>query len=502
LPSGTPTLWELVESAAERFPDETILADDSGRFLTAASYYASAEREAQGLRELGIAEGDVVSWQLPTTLEAAVLMAALARLGAVQNPIIPIFRDREVGFMIRELGSQFLVVPGVWRGFDYAAMAQTLPSRAIVIELHARTDGVALAPNGDPRPLGDPPTDPLANRWVYYSSGTTADPKGARHCDTSIIASSNGVVDAIGMHSGDVYPIAWPFAHIGGVAMLTAVLRSGGQLVLFDHFDPMTTPERMATHHPTILGSATPFFQAYVTAQGQQGAPRLYPALRVCVGGGAPTSEVVNRSVAETLGVAGVTGAWGLTEFPVATSETPTDPLVGSTVGRPVKDVEVRVMDGELRLKGPQCFLGYVDKSLDEGAFDEDGWFRTGDLGAVDSEGRVHIEGRSKEVIIRNAENVSAVEVEEVLLRYPSVMDVAVIGIPDDLAGERVCAVTVAKEGERVSLAELIDHCRDEGLARFKWPERLQLVDALPRNPMGKVVKRALPVSDRPIFDS
>jgi acyl-CoA synthetase (AMP-forming)/AMP-acid ligase II len=500
LPGGAPTFWELVENAAERFPDETILTDDFGRSLTAATYHASAEREAQALSELGIDKGHVVSWQLPTTLEAVVLMAALARLGAVQNPIIPIFRDREVGFMVRELGSQFFVVPGLWRGFDYAALAYALPSQAIVIELHASADGVSLTPSA-PRRLGGPPSNVLVNRWVYYSSGTTADPKGARHSDTSVIASSNGVVDAIGMRRGDVYPIAWPLAHIGGIAMLTAALRTGGQLVLFDHFDPSTTPGRMAAHRPTILGSATPFFQAYVSAQAREGPQPLYPALRICVGGGAATSASVNRSVAETLGVAGVTGAWGLTEFPVATSEAPTDPFVGSTVGRPVKDVEVRVVDGELRLKGPQCFQGYVDNSLDEGAFDEDGWFRTGDLGSIDSEGRVRIEGRSKEVIIRNAENVSATEVEEVLRRYPKVMDVAVIGIPDELAGERVCAVAVAQGGE-LSLAELVSHCRDEGLARFKWPERLQLVDVLPRNPMGKVLKRALPVSDRPIFNS
>jgi cyclohexanecarboxylate-CoA ligase len=268
--------------------------------------------------------------------------------------------------------------------------------------------------------------------------------------------------------------------------------------VLFDTFDPLTTPERMAAHQPTILGSATPFFQAYVAAQRRHGDRPLFPALRVCIGGGAATPETVNREVAGVLGVPGVVGAWGLTEFPVASSETPGDPQVGSTVGRPTVGVQVRVADGELRLKGPQCFLGYVDASLDADAFDDAGWFRTGDLGTVGSDGRIRIEGRSKDVIVRNAENVSALEVEDALLRHPGVADVAVIGVPDEESGERVCAVVVAAPGHEVTLSELVGHCRALGLARYKCPERLRLIAELPRNPMGKVVKRALQAARQP----
>jgi acyl-CoA synthetase (AMP-forming)/AMP-acid ligase II len=313
-----------------------------------------------------------------------------------------------------------------------------------------------------------------------------------RHTDASVMASANGVVDGLGVGAGDVYPIAWPFAHIGGMAMLTAALRTGASLALFDVFDPETTPDRMAAHRPTILGSATPFFRAYLAAQRRHGDEPLFPALRACVGGGAATPAPVNRAVAEGLGVAGVVGAWGLTEFPVATSEAPGDREVGSTVGRPVAGVRVRVVDGELRLKGPQCFLGYVDAALDVDAFDDEGWLRTGDLGTVDEEGRVRVEGRLKDVIIRNAENVSAAEVEDALLRHPAVADVAVIGVPDERTGERVCAVVVARPGHEVTLEDLVAHCRADGLARHKCPERLELVGQLPRNPMGKVVKRAL----------
>jgi acyl-CoA synthetase (AMP-forming)/AMP-acid ligase II len=294
------------------------------------------------------------------------------------------------------------------------------------------------------------------------------------------------------MRHDDVYPIAWPFAHIGGISMLSAALRTGATLVLFGSFDPRQTPERMAAHEPTVLGSATPFFNAYIAAQRRRGTEPLYPKLRACVAGGAPTPERVSREVSEVLGVRGVAGAWGLTEFPVATSESPDDETVGTTVGCPASGVEVRVVGGELWVRGPQRFLGYVDASLDEEVLGADGWLRTGDLGTIDAAGRVHIEGRSKDVVIRNAENVSSAEVEGVIAGHAAVADVAVIGIPDEHTGERVCAVVVLRTGHGLTLPELSQHCQLQGLARFKCPEHLVVVSELPRNTMGKVLKQEL----------
>jgi acyl-CoA synthetase (AMP-forming)/AMP-acid ligase II len=153
------------------------------------------------------------------------------------------------------------------------------------------------------------------------------------------------------------------------------------------------------------------------------------------------------------------------------------------------------VVDGELRLKGPNCFLGYVDSSLDAAAFDEDGWFRTGDLGSIDEQGRWRIEGRLKDVIIRNAENISAQEVEELLLTHPAVADLAVVGVPDPRTGERVCAVIVTEPGQTLTLPDILEHCVANGLARYKCPERLELIDAIPRNSMGKILKTELRAS-------
>jgi acyl-CoA synthetase (AMP-forming)/AMP-acid ligase II len=493
LPVEVTAFWALVEQAAGFRPNALILADDYGRELTTVVLRDEAERVAAGLLSLGVQPGDVVSWQLPTTLEAAVLMTACARLGVIQNPIIPLLREREVRFIVDQVGTRLLVVPETWRGFAHGDMARSLGLETLVLDFDGRPGPGLRLPRGDPGSL--PPALEAAGecRWIYYSSGTTAAPKGARHTDASAIASSNGIVEHLGIGDGDVHPIAWPFAHIGGVGMLAGVLRSGGQHVLFDAFDPVTTPARMAAHDPTILGSATPFFLAYLAAQRRHGGTPLFPRLRACTSGGAPVPTAVIHEVADGLRVPGITNAWGLTEFPVACSESPDLPDLGSTVGHPVHGVSVRVAeDGELRLKGPQCFLGYTDPLLDAHAFDEGGWFRTGDLGAIREDGRVSILGRIKDVIIRNAENISSLEVEEALHRHPAVADAAVIGLPDPRTGERLCAVVVVAPGQEVTLAALADHCLAEGLARYKCPEQLHLMGALPRNGMGKILKNEI----------
>ncbi len=503
------TYWALVEAAARAHPDRIVLVDDFGRSLTNSALRDAAESTAAALAERGVGPGSVVSWQLPSTLETMVVMVALARIGAVQNPILPIWREHEVGFVTTQLGTEILIVPGVWRGFDHVALADELArdrSMTVVVVDHAAPVGTDLRlPRGDVSSLPAPPTDAGLPRWVYYSSGTTAAPKGVRHCDRSVIAGSAGVIGMFGASNTDVNPVAFPVSHIGGAAMLAASLLTGMRLVLFDAFDPVRTPKAIAAHRPTLLGSATPFFVAFMAAQRAHGSEPLYPDLRGCVGGGAPITAELGRQVRETFSVAGVANAWGLTEFPVVTSPPPDGPpeVLDHTVGRPVPGVAVRVVDdeerevspgeeGELRLKGPQCFLGYVDETLNADAFDADGWFRSGDRGRIDSAGNVTVTGRIKDAIIRNAENISALEIEGVLATHPGVADVAVIGVPDERTGERVCAVIVAEDGARVTLPSLFEHCQAHGLSKHKSPERLELVEALPRNLTGKVLKNEL----------
>ncbi len=508
--SGGTTFWALIADAARRDPNRALLADDRGRSLTTRQFHDAACAAAAAFARRGIGPGTVVSWQLPTTLETMVVLGALARLGATQNPIIPLLREREVGFITEQLGTEVFVAPEVWRGFDHGELARALSSyrgfEVVAVDLATPPVGDALRlPCGDVGALNAPPGPGHDTRWIYYSSGTTASPKGIRHTDASVIAGSAGVVGMVGATGGDVDPIAFPVAHIGGAAMLAAALLTGMRLALFEVFDPATTPLAIAAHNPTFLGTATPFFVAFLEAQRAHGNRPLYPSLRGCLAGGAPVTAELSRQMRETFGIAGIANAWGMTEFPCATSPSldALPEVIDHTVGPPVEGVSVRVIgdggdelpagrEGELRLKGPQCFLGYVDPALDADAFDGDGWLRTGDLGLVDTDGNVRVTGRIKDAIIRNAENVSALEVENVLATHPAVADVAVIGVPDPHTGERVCAVVVPAAAGGVSLDSLVEHCRERGLSRYKHPERLVIVDALPRNQFGKVVKKDL----------
>ncbi len=504
------TFWQLISQVAERDPDRRILEDAHGRSLSADELRAAAAATAAALAERGIGAGTLVSWQLPTALETMVVMAALTRLGAVQNPIVPVLREREVGFITGQLGTQFLLVPQFWRGFDHGALAHSLARQhgfeVMIIDLESTpTPGMLRLPDGDPAALALAPASGEQARWVYYSSGTTAAPKGVRHTDKSVIAGSNGVVRIVGTDNVHVNPIAFPVSHIGGGAMLAAALRSKMRLALFEEFDPASTPLAIAAHQPTLLGSATPFYVAFLAAQRAHGEQPLFPALQACLAGGAPITPELGRQVREAFPVSGIANSWGLTEFPVVTSplfDAPPE-VLDHTVGPPVPGVSVRVVgadghevasggEGELWLKGPQCFLGYVDAQLDSDAFDGDGWFRSGDSGLVDADGNVRITGRVKDTIVRNAENISALEVENVLITHPAVADVAVIGVPDVRTGERVCAVVVPAPDAEVTLALLVEHCRASGLTRYKHPERAELVDSLPRNLTGKVLKKDL----------
>lgn len=493
------TYWTLIAEAAQRQPNRSLLADDYGRSLSARQLHDAACATAAAFAQRGIGAGTVVSWQLPTTLETVVVMAALTRLGAVQNPIIPILREREVGFITGQLATEFLVVPELWRGFEHGELARSLASdrgfEVITVDLATPPRaGELRLPRANADALTALPAPGTNTQWIYYSSGTTAAPKGIRHTDAAVIAGSRGMVDAMGITSSDVDPIAFPISHIGGAAMVAAALMTGMRLVLFDAFDPAATPLAIAAHRPTFLGTATPFFVAFLDAQRASGDRPLFGSLRGCIAGGAPITAELGRQVRETFGMPGIANAWGMTEFPVATSPSLAAPpdVLDYTVGAPVPGVSVRVVDGELRLKGPQCFLGYADAALDADAFDKDGWLRTGDLGLIDPDGNVRVTGRIKDAIIRNAENVSALEIENVLATHPAVADVAVIGVPDRSAGERVCAVVVPASGTGVSLESLVQHCYSSGLSRYKYPERLVIVDALPRNQFGKVIKKEL----------
>ena len=500
------TLHELVDHAAGRWPDAMMLRSRQGDVATFADYRDRTERMAAGLAEMGIGPGDVVSWILPTWVDTVVLAAALSRLGAVQNPIIAIYRDREVGFCCRQSGARLLITPGEFGGYDYAAMGNRVA--ADIDGLNHLVVAPGKFPDGDPAALPPAPEDDRGVRWLTYTSGTTADPKGARHTDRTVGAFPLAMGRRLDVQAGDRYSLVFPFPHIGGIGLLYMTLQTGCTHLLDETVDPIATIDFLAENGCTHAGTGTPFYLMYLAAQERRNAAGhgpLFPDLKVCPGGGAPIPPALHRRIVEELGGIGVASGWGLTEAPVLTNGAIDDPdeKLAHTEGRALPGVDLIAVDeqaqvcspgveGELRAKGPQVMLGYVDASLDADAFDADGYFRTGDLGVIDDEGYVTITGRLKDIIIRNGENISAREVEDLLFTCPEVVDAAVFGVPDDRTGERVAAAIVAAEGATPTIESIGEFLSRTGLRHQALPERVDLVDALPRNPAGKVLKREL----------
>ena len=502
------SLWALVERRAEATPDALMAIGEDDSELSFSEYRARCERAAAGLFELGIREASAVTWSLPTGLAAFVLEGALCRLGALQNPVIPIYRKREFAFITEQTQAEWLIVPADFRGFGYGDMARELAAEtsrltALVID--------AALPEGDVSALPEPPAETGAAdapvRWIFYTSGTTADPKGAKHTDHTLMVHAVGMADRLALDGTSRVALAFPFTHIGGSTWFASTLSHGCCLLPVAAFDPPTTIPHFAKHGVTHAGSGTAFHQAYLAAQREQAETPLFPEVICFPGGAAAKPPELHYEIRRELGGAGIVSGYGLTECPIIAMNATTDPdeKLANTEGiTSPASAHIKVVkadgsvaapgeQGELRHKGPQLCKGYVDASLDAAAFDEDGYFKSGDLGIVDAEGFVTITGRLKDVIIRKGENIPAKEVEDLLYTHPKVRDVAVVGLPDSALGERCCAVVVSESaGDELGFDEMVAFLKDAQLMVQKIPEQLEFVAELPRNPSGKVLKNEL----------
>jgi acyl-CoA synthetase (AMP-forming)/AMP-acid ligase II len=506
--SGARTMWELVDRRAAASPEHPLLIAADGATLTCAQFRDRAERVAAGLHTMGVTTGSVVSWQLPTRIDTVVLSIALARLGALQNPIIHLYREREVGFALRQTGASLFVIPGTWRDIDFVAMAErALEDAPSSPTLLTTTDGL---PEGDPAVLPPPPPGTAAEnapiRWIYYTSGSTADPKGVQHTDQTLIAGGWGLARALDMGPDDVGSIAFPFAHIAGPDYLVSMLSFGFPAVLVEAFSAPDVLPVFRKHGATMVGGSTAFYVAYLAEQRKNPGDHILPSLRLMSGGGAAKPPEVHFEVRDEIGGRGVVHGYGMTEVPMISNGSPhdTDEQLAHTDGKPVEGADVRIVrldgrparhdeEGEVRVKGPMVFHGYTDPALTKEAFDEDGYFRTGDLGKLRADGHLALTGRLKDVIVRKGENISAKEIEDLLYTHPDVVEVAVIGLPDAERGERVCAVVqLTDDADGLELADVVSFCRAAGLMTQKIPEQLEIRGEWPRAGTGKIVKKSL----------
>lgn len=481
--SSARTLWDLVARRAGLTPERPVLLQER-RTLTFGELRTRTERVAAGLYGMGVRPGTVVAWQLPTRIETALLSLALARLGAVQSPVIPFYRDREVGFALRESKAEFFAVPGVWRGHDHTEMARRLGAKGVF-------EAYDALPDGDESTLPAPPAEGTSVRWIYWTSGTTSDPKGVLHTDRSLIAGGSCLAHALRLTPADVGSIAFPYAHIGGPDYLVMLLLYGFPAVLFEHFALPDALAEYRRHGVTVAGGSTAFYSLFLAEQRKQPGTKVIPSLRLLAGGGAPKPPEVYHAVRRELGVQ-LTHGYGMTEVPMITMGDPEDTPqnLATTEGRPPEGMEIRIVDGEVRLRGEAVCQGYLDPAQSAAAFDAEGFLRTGDLGRVTDSGHLVLTGRLKDVIIRKGENISAKEIEDLLAAHPAVADAAVIGLPDADRGELVCAVLEQHPGTvELTLPSVVSHLRSSGLSVHKLPERLEVVQALPR---GETLRKVL----------
>ena len=459
-----PGLAELAQRLAASRPEAEILVDGDVR-LTAAELLRRAVAVGGGLSDRGLGPGDVVSWELPSWWESAVLAIAIDWIGGVSNPIIPIYREREVGFVARQAGTRALFVPAEFRGFDYRDLARTVRDECRSLE-HVFVvrgepgDGMTAFEEllaGARQPLRCE-RSPHEVAMLFYTSGTTAEPKGVMHTASTFGAYTRSGVETMGTGPDDVGLLQFPLTHIGGLsAFVAAPLLAGSRVVYLDAWQPAAALDLIEREKVTSAGGPPVILQGLM-ADPSFSSDRVR-SLRTAGTGAAGIPPELVQQVGERLGVS-CFRAYGLTECPMLTTGLRSDAEEQRmhTDGRPSPGCDVRIVDseqrevgpgveGEIEAFGPQLCVGYLDPELDTAAFTADGYLRTGDLGVVDANGYVRVTGRLKDIIIRKGENLSAQAIEEILFGHPDIADVAVVGLPDPSCGERACAVVVLRDG-------------------------------------------------------
>jgi acyl-CoA synthetase (AMP-forming)/AMP-acid ligase II len=486
----TATIAGLLDDAAAARPNQRLLLDVDGGVLTVADVARLSTAGSRWLADSGVRLGMTVAWQLPSHSRAAVLMLALARIDVTQAPVLHLYRQREVRAALDVAGADILVVDGT--------TAANAPPDIPVLRLPDDFfDVLRDMPKGlDPRLLGPRLADDA--RWIYFTSGSTGRPKGVKHTDASLLAATRGFTAHLGLgdHADEVGTIAFPIAHIGGIIYVASGLIGAFPALMVPKVDAAQLPGLLVAHRVTVSGSSTAFYQMLLSAQLASGSNSpLIPSLRMLIGGGAPCPAALHRKVRRHMGVP-IVHAYGMTEAPmICVSEaTDTEEQQSNTCGRPIPGTDVRTSAaGEIEVRGANLTPGYMDAGQWSRAVTPDGWFRTGDLGHLRADGRIVITGRSKDVIIRKGENVSPDEIENELLAHPLIDEVAVVGEPDELRGESVCAVIRRSPGQRdLTLDELCAFLDQRGLMKQKWPERLVIVDEFPLTGLGKIAKSEL----------
>lgn len=506
------TLAQYLDRWASARPEQVAIVDGAGRY-TWKELARVVERIAHGLRSVGVEPGSAISCQLPNWNEFILVALAASRLGAILNPIPPIYRGRELRFILNLLESRVLVIPEAFRAFSYVEMVAGFRPDVPRLEhvfvargtagpgmrSFAELTTTAWEVREGRRPL--PGIDPNEATEVIFTSGTTGEPKGVMHTSNTALSIVYPVIERLAFTEREVILMSSTFGHqtayLYGLCLL---LLLGAKGVWLDIWNAEEAARLIEAEGVTFTMGATPFLQDLTYSPAVE--RRKISSLRVFISAGAPIPRKLVEDARRRLDCV-ISAGWGMSENGLVTCNGLTDPeeKVFATDGAPLPGMELRVVDdarrpvpsktdGNLLVRGHAQFVGYLKRpELTAASHTPDGWFMTGDRAVLDPDGYVSISGRTKDIIIRGGENIPVAEIENLLFAHPKIINVAIVAMPDPRLQERACAFVIPKSGETLTLAEVVRYLETQEVARQKFPERLEIIGEFPMTASGKIQK-------------
>lgn len=518
----TRTVYDVFMDAVQQDPEKVAIVDVHQK-VTYAQLHELVIKTSRMFVESGIKKGDTVAVQLPNWLEYVVFYLSSVKIGAVFCPIPITARQHEVRYMINLCEAKLCCIPVSFRNHHFVKMYQqlkeeiSLPQVIVIDKYHEVSEEQVLPADGfvQYEPLLEQTTvdgeeitatisadDPLV---VLFTSGTESEPKGVIHTHNTVLFGERTMRDVLKITSDDVVFMPSPLSHATGFLHgVNLPILVGGKMVLMDRFQAADALKMISEEKCTFSMGATPFLHDIFKEMFNRGSLYDLSSFRFFLCGGAPIPRHI-AAEATKIGFK-VLAVYGSTESPphAVSRLEDEEELIISTDGKPMPGIEVKVVDdqrqtlpvgkvGEIASRGPNVFVGYLKRpDLTERYLDEDGWYYSGDYGILNEHGYVKIVGRKKDMIIRGGQNISPGEVEQILYKHPKIDKVAVVGMPDERMGEKVCAFVVTKNGESLTLEEVVDYLAQHQIAKYKYPERLELVDELPMTASGKIQKYLL----------
>lgn len=512
------TIIGSLQTAFQQNPDKTALVSfktdkKSERAFSYQQLWEMTNKIALGLKHLGVNKNDVVSCQLPNWWEFTLLYLACSRIGAVLNPLMPIFRERELEFMLRHGESKVFVVPKIFRNFDHEQLANQLKAKietlehVVVIDGNTENNFNALLVNHgldnhlaavtalDAFNLG---ADDITQ--LIFTSGTTGEPKGVMHTSNTLYSNIVPYAKRLNLTENDVVLMASPMAHQTGFMYgLIMPIELNAKVILQDVWEVSQAVELIHQHQVSFTMASTPFLNDLSNTVAEH--HDQVNSLKTFLCAGAPIPGPLVQKARETLGVK-VISAWGMTECGAITTTLISDEDERSynTDGVALPGVEIKITNkqgqqkavneaGRLMIRSCSSFGGYLKRShLND--TDQDDWFDTGDIAYQDEQGYIRICGRKKDVIIRGGENIPVAEIESLLYKHPNIAVIAIVAYPDERLGERACAIVKLKDPtQQLRFTEMVEFLKTHNLAMQYIPERLEIWDEIPMTPSGKIQK-------------